>query len=86
MGLKEDFETLNQRFDGMESAASAAADDIAALKEEIKVLNEKSNVDLSGLVARAEKIEAGLRGAAGSQPGSDPEDTASAPTDGGGTV
>ena len=71
MGLKEDFDNLNTKFDGLESASLAVADDIAALKREIVEANERANIDLSPLVARAEGIEAGLRAAAGSQPGSD---------------
>lgn len=79
MALKEDFQTLQSKFDGMESAVTAVADDIAALKSEIEEANERANIDLLPLVARADGIEAGLRAAVGSQPGSDP--VASPPDD-----
>lgn len=72
MGLKEDFQTLQGKFDGLESASLAVADDIAALKNEISEANDRANIDLSPLMARADKIEAGLRSAAGPQAGSDP--------------
>lgn len=80
MTLKDDFATLQGKFDTMESAVTAVAEDIAALKNEIKEANDRANIDLSPLVARAEGIEAGLRAAAGSQAGSDPD----APPPGGG--
>ena len=73
MALQEDFQTLSGKFDAMDTAVQAVADDIAALKEEIREKNEQSNVDLSGLIARADGIEARLRASAGSQAGSDPE-------------
>lgn len=72
MALKDDFETLNGKFDALDSATQAVADDIAALKTEIKEANERANIDLSPLVARAEGIEGRLRGAAGPNAGSDP--------------
>lgn len=72
MGLKEDFEALSGKFDGLESATLAVADDIAALKNEISEANDRANIDLSPLMARADNIEAGLRAAVGSQAGSDP--------------
>lgn len=78
MGLKEDFETLKSKFDSLDSATQAVADDIAALKSEIKEANDRANIDLSPLVERANNIEARLRGAAGPNAGSDPE----APTGG----
>lgn len=71
MGLREDFEALTAKFDGLESAVTAVAEDIAALKDEITEANERANIDLSPLIARAEGIEAGLRAAVGSGPGSD---------------
>lgn len=87
MGLKEDFETLSGKFDSLDSATQAVADDIAALKEEIKVANDRANIDLSPLVARADSIETRLRGAAGPNAGSDP-DAAPEPggTDAGGVI
>lgn len=73
MALKDDFATLQGKFDTMETAVSAVAEDITALKNEIKDANDRANIDLSPLIARAENIEAGLRSAVGSQPGSDPD-------------
>lgn len=72
MGLTEDFAALSAKFDGLESATTAVADDIAALKRELEEANARANIDLAPLIARAEGIEAGLRAAVGSQPGSDP--------------
>lgn len=79
MGLKEDFGTLTGKFDGLEAATLAVADDIAALKQEISDANERANIDLSPLMARADNIEAGLRAAVGSQAGSDPAATPTEP-------
>lgn len=79
MGLKEDFGTLTSKFDGLESATLAVADDIAALKQEIADANERANIDLSPLMARADNIEAGLRAAVGSQAGSDSTATPAEP-------
>ena len=75
MGLKEDLDALNGRFDRMESAVDAAAADITALKDELKEANERANIDLAPLIARAEGIESRLLGAAGPNAGSDPEPT-----------
>lgn len=85
MALREDFEKLQSKFDLMEQAVAAVAEDIAALKGEIKEANERANIDLSGLVSRAENIEAGLRSAVGVVPGSDPDQTPVSDT-GSGTV
>lgn len=75
MGLKEDVETLKEKFDTLESAALAVADDIAALKNELKEANDRANIDLSPFIERAGNMEAGLRAAAGPQAGTDPEPT-----------
>ena len=71
MGAKEDLDTLTGKFDSLESAVVAVADDIAALKAEIAAANANANIDLSLLIARADGIEAGLRAAVGAGPGSD---------------
>lgn len=71
MGLREDHDTLTAKFGELELAAVAVADDIAALKRELEEANERANIDLSPFIARADNIQAGLRAAAGSQPGSD---------------
>lgn len=73
MATQADLEALSAKFDAMEEAVTVVADDIAALKQEIIELNENTNVDLTPLIARAEGIEARLRAAAGSNPGSDDE-------------
>lgn len=73
MGLKEDFQTLTERFDRLDEAALAVADDIAALKNEIKEANDRANIDLTPLVTRAEGIESRMRASAGPNAGSDPD-------------
>jgi hypothetical protein len=72
MALKDDVQTLQGKFDAMETAVTAVAEDIAALKNELKEANERANIDLTPLITRAENIEAGLRASVGAQPGSDP--------------
>lgn len=72
MGVTEDLATLNAQFDGIESAVLVIADDIAAYVAEIREANERANIDLSPLIARAEGIETRLRGVAGPNPGTDP--------------
>lgn len=71
MGLREDHDVLVGKFDTLETAVTAVAEDIAALKTELQQANDRANIDLSPLIARAEGIEAGLKAAVGSQPGSD---------------
>lgn len=86
MGLKEDYAALNDKFTGLEATTNTTADavadvalDISALKAEIAEANERANIDLQPLIARAEGLEAKmvglgetLRAAAGPVPGSDP--------------
>jgi hypothetical protein len=73
MSVTEDLATLTTKFDDMEAAVTLAVADIAAYIEELRAANEAANIDLSPLIARAENIAAGLRAAAGSNPGSDDE-------------
>lgn len=73
MGLKEDNELLNQKLDDVDTATNAIAADVTALKEELKILNENTNVNLGPAIAKAESIAARLTGIAGPNPGSDPE-------------
>lgn len=72
MGLKEDNEALNERFGRVETAVDLIAADVTALKTELQEANERANIDLSPLIARAEGIEARLTGIAGPNAGSDP--------------
>lgn len=72
MGLKEDNEALSERFGRVETAVDLIAADVAALKTELEDANERANIDLSPLIARAEGIEARLTGIAGPNAGSDP--------------
>lgn len=81
MGLKEDHEALQGKMDNIEKGVDLVAKDVTALKDEIKAANEKANVDLSPLVARAEAIEARLGVIAGPNVGSDPDDNPPAPTE-----
>lgn len=71
MGLKEDNEILNERMGRVETAVDLIAADVTALKTEIEQANERANIDLSPLIARAEGIEARLTGIAGPNAGSD---------------
>lgn len=72
MGLKEDNETLNERMGRVETAVDLIAADVSALKTELEQANERANIDLSPLIARAEGIEARLTGIAGPNAGTDP--------------
>ena len=73
MGLKEDNDALTERMGQVESAVELVAADVSALKDELKAANERSNIDLTPLIARAEGIAARLTGIAGQNAGSDPE-------------
>ena len=97
MSLKDDVQTLTDKVGNIEEntaqlgeSTQLIADDVAALKQELIVANEKSNVDLSPLIERAGKIATSigdvntrLRDVAGPVAGSDP---AAQPPDGGGTT
>jgi hypothetical protein len=72
MGLKEDHAELQGKMGNIEEAAQLIADDVTALKDELKEANERANIDLTPLVARADNIAARLSGIAGPNAGSDP--------------
>lgn len=75
MATQQDVETLNAKLDAVQTAAETCGADVTALKEELRVANENSSVDLSGAISKAEGIEARLLAIAGPNAGSDPEVT-----------
>lgn len=73
MATKEDVARLEEAQRKTLEAVDLVAADTTALKDELKALNENTNVDLSGVIATAEGMEARLRAIAGPNAGSDPE-------------
>lgn len=82
MATQEDIKRLEGKIGNIEEAAQLIADDVTALKNEIKEANERANIDLSPLETRADNIAARLKGIAGPKAGTDPD---AQPVEGGGT-
>lgn len=75
MATKEDLDLLTQRVTELESEFDNVAADTEALKNEVKALNENSNVDLGPIIQRLEGMTARAKAIVGPNIGSDPEPT-----------
>lgn len=73
MATQEDVKRLEGKIGNIEEAAQLIADDVTALKNEIKAANERANIDLTPLETRADNIAARLKGIAGPNAGTDPD-------------
>lgn len=73
MATRQDVELLNTRLGELETEFGNIAADTEALKNELKVLNENTSIDLGPAIAKLEGMTARAKAIVGPNVGSDPE-------------